>query len=448
MIANTLKPENIYELTPLQQGMLFHTLYGTQSSLYIEQLSFVMDALDIEMLQTAWQHVAQRHAILRTSFHWQKLSKPLQVVHEQTQLPVEEHDWQGLSPQEQSQALQSYLQSDEQHVFNLPEAPLMRLAVMRLSQETYQIVFTWHHILLDRWSMDLLFAEWFYVYECLLRGQTPNLPAVKPYVEYVAWLQRQDPKRAEFFWREQLQGFTTPTPLPVRRISGSTNIHQATQYQTQQLNLSVKFTSALQRLAQEQKVSVNTLVQAAWGLLLSRYSGEEDVVFGIVTSGRAVPLRGVEDMLGLLLATLPLRVQVAPHQTCSSWLQQLHQRQLDLQAYSYSSLPQIQQWSDLDTGRSLFDSLLVFENTPSNASLEDMAQNLHVREIAASQARTGYPLTLVAQTGQNLQFVLSYDQERFDANTIAGLAEHFQRLLQSIVADPQQRLSELPMLSA
>ncbi len=376
--------EDIYELSPMQEGLLFHTLYEPDSSVYFEQLNHLMyGKIDIPAFERAWQQVVDRHPILRTSFHWDDIEKPLQVVHRQVKLPFEWQDWRRLYAAEQEERFDAYLKADRVRGFKLQEAPLMRLALLQLTEESFYVVWSFHHILLDGWCLQLIIKEHSVFYEAACLGQDVRLEPVRPYRDYITWLQQRDLSAAEAFWRRTLLGFNAPTPLVVDHAAEPVLDPDDT-YGERHAWLSRATTSALQTLARQHQLTVNTLVQGAWALLLNRYSAAEDVVFGATTSGRGAPLPGIETMVGLFLNTLPVRVQVSPQAELLPWLQELQARQFEARQYDYSPLVQVQEWSEVPRGMPLFKSILGFENYPMEGIrvriMEVRSWNLAIRK--------------------------------------------------------------------
>ena len=438
--------ESIYPLSPMQQGMLFHTLYAPDSGVYFEHLSCTLYAnLNATAFKQAWQRVVERHPVLRTLFVWEHRKKPLQVVRKSVNLPWVQHDWQRLSLIEQQERLEAFLKADRGQGFELDQAPLMRCALIQMAKDTYQFVWSFHHLLMDGWCLSIILKEVFAFYEAFKQTDNLYLDAPRPYRDYITWLQQQDLSQAETFWRQALQGFTAPTPLVVDRVVGS-RPNQRETYDEQHLQLSAAVTDALQSLARHHHLTLNTLVQGAWALLLSRYSGEEDVVFGATVSGRPHALSGVESMVGLFINTLPVRVQVSGEAFLLPWLQHIQAQQVEREQYSYTPLVEIQGWSNVPRGMVLFESLVVFENYPVDASLQKLSDSLKIGNLRFFE-RTNYPITVVAALDPELSLQISYEASRFEATTITRMLGHFQTLLTAIVANPQQHLKELPLLT-
>jgi len=438
--------EVFYPLSPMQQGMLFHSLYAPDAGIYFQQLNHTLvGKLDIPHFKRAWQQVLARHPILRTSFVWDDLKEPVQVVHREVSLPIETHDWRELSAGQQQSRLESFLREDREQGFQLPRAPLMRLALIKVADDTYQFIWSFHHLLLDGWSVPLILGEVFTFYRAYCRGEQIELEQPRPYGDYISWLRQQDRSKAEVFWRTTLSGFAAPTSL----LTGGASQGQGEQkahFDEQRSEISRATTVALQSLAQEHQLTLNTLVQGAWGILLSRYSGEQDVVFGGVVSGRPAKLVGVEKMVGLFINTLPVRLKVEPDARVLSWLKQLQRQQVEAREYEYSSLIEVQGYIEAERGKPLFESILAFENYPKDISLHDEGKALEVRNVSA-YSRTNYPLTVVVGPSSELRLKILYDTNRFEAAAITRMLGHIQVLMESIAAGAEQKISELRLLT-
>jgi hypothetical protein len=431
--------ESIYPLSHTQEGMLFHTLYAPDSSVYFEQFICTLDGiLNRHAFKQAWQQVMERHPVLRSLVFLKKGNKPLQVVRQQVKLPWTEQDWRSSASNER---LESFLKKDREQGFVLDQAPLMRCAIIQVADERYHFVWSHHHLLIDGWCLPLILKEVSTFYNAFCQGQEIHLPKPRPYRDYIAWLQKQDISKAETFWKEQLKGFTAPTPFRVDKFNESKN------YQEQTLTLSTETTAALQSLARAHHLTLNTFIQGAWALLLSRYSGEDEVVFGATVSGRPAALAGVESMVGLFINTLPVRVSIALEQLLLPWLSELHAKQVERELYSYTPLVSIQGWSEVPCGVPLFESLLVFENYPVDKSLSDIG-SLSISSVQAIE-KTNYPLTLVAfVNASQLEFKISYTLTRFEAVTITRMMGHLKTLLEGMINQPEtRRLGEIPLLT-
>lgn len=439
--------EDIYPLSPMQQGMLFHSLYAPKSGMYVEQLSLKLHGnLDIAAFKLAWQEVLNRHSVLRTAFVWENLEKPLQVVGRQVSLPWQQLDWREIPTNEQQQQLEALLETEQKRGFELSKAPLMNLILIQLAEKSYQFIWNHHHLLLDGWSLPLIFQEVITFYSAFCQGKDLYLEKPRLYRDYIAWLQQQNVTEAEIFWRETLKGFTAPTAIfsqsPIANKQSPISI-----YDEQQLKLSAEATAALHSLARKEQLTLNSIVQGAWALLLSRYSGEQDIVYGATVSGRPPTLAGAESMVGLFINTLPVRVWIESHDFILPWLKQFQTQLVELRQYEYNPLIDIQGWSEVPRGVSLFDSIVVFENYPVDPGVRQLNLNLEVGNIRTF-GNTNYPLTVTVIPGSELLLKIGYVCDRFHSDTIARMLGHLETLLLNIVAKPDRRLSELSLLTA
>ena len=436
--------EDIYPLSPMQQGMLFHTLYAAEGGVYVVQRAFTLRGnVDVDAFVKAFQDVTDRHPILRTAFVWERREQPLQVVREKVRLPVESHDLRGISPAEQLARLAQFLDADRRRGFDLARAPLMRLTLFRLSDREYRSIWSSHHILLDGWSTPPLLKEVFTLYQAHVAGSEARLERVRPYGEYIGWLQKQDGKKIEAFWRERLRGFSAPTPFGVDHpASGPAQVVDL------RVSLSPEISAALQTTTRQHQLTLSTLMIGAFGLLLSRYSGEEDVLFGATVSGRSLPVPGIEKMVGLFINSLPARVLVEPSRPVVDWLRTLQSQQAELRDYEHSHLVVIQGQSEIPRGTPLFESLVVFENYPFEESMLQSLGGIEVADAKTSE-ESSFPLTLVGSFRGNIfSLRLSYDRSRFDDAVAERMLGHLVTLIESLAGDPSRLVGDLPMITA
>ncbi|GFE67457.1 non-ribosomal peptide synthetase [Chroococcus sp. FPU101] len=425
---------DIYPLSPLQQGMLFHSLYAPHGGSYIIQMSYEIEGIiDKIAFEQAWQQVINRHSILRTAFVWEKLEQPLQVVGRSVKVRIEYLDWRNISNFEEQ--LKEFLQQQRSDGFNLSKAPLMRLTLIQKAENVYQFIWCYHHLLLDGWSVPLLIQEFLAFYQ----GKSINLEPC-PYRDYIAWLQQQDLGKAERFWKDNLKDFTVPTSLNNTHYTES----QESVYKEQQYQFSSEFTTEIQTFARQHQLTLNTIIQGAWALLLNCYSGEDDVLFGTTVSGRPTDLAGSEGMIGLFINTLPVRVKIPVQTSVLFWLKQLQNQQIERQQYAYSSLVDIHRVSDVPRNLPLFESLVIFENYPIEPTLLQLF--LEIRNIQTTE-QTNFPLTLYAMVNPQLTLRMLYEDSRFTSDEICRMMGHLETILLNIVREPKQLLSEISLLT-
>ncbi|MEM9809221.1 MAG: condensation domain-containing protein, partial [Cyanobacteria bacterium P01_D01_bin.56] len=432
---------DIYPLSPVQQGMLFHALNAPKSGVYIEQYACKLQGeLQVAEFQQAWQQVIDRQPVLRTAFLWEGLDEPLQVVRQQVEVLWNQEDWRGQTSVEQENNLAEFLAWDRTQDFDLLQAPISRFKLIRLEDNSQQFIWSFHHILADGWSIPIIWQEVLTGYTANCRQQTPALAPVYPYRNYIAWLKEQDISGAEKFWRSQLNGFTEPTPLPAANTGASFTKQP---YKQQTLTLSAELYTQLQAFSRQHRLTLNTLLQGAWALLLHHYSRQSDITYGSVVSGRPAQIKGVETMVGLFINTLPVRVAIETGQNLIPWLQAFQQLLLELRQFETTPLSNVQRWSDIPQGNPLFESIVVFENYPTTESAD---LGLDIQDIRYLE-QSNYPLALLVVPGDTLELLLLFDPARFEAGAITHLHQHLQLVLTAFIEQSDGQLSDLPRLT-
>jgi amino acid adenylation domain-containing protein/non-ribosomal peptide synthase protein (TIGR01720 family) len=440
--------EDIYPLSPTQEGLLFHSLYAPDSGVYVTQLACELwGELDLPAFERAWADLLARHPALRTSFSWHDGKEPFQRVHARLSVEIARLDWRGVDDGERDR-IEELLQTDRERGFDAAIAPLMRLYLVRLAGERHLLAWSHHHLLLDGWSVATLVKELFVIYGARRQGRKPWLEPSRPYADFIAWLQAQDLMSTEAFWRGMFAGFSAPTPLGIDPVSAGA-VTAGPLGAERSLALASHVTDGLRRVARRHRLTLSLLLQGAWSLLLSRYSGEEEVVFGATFSGRPPTLVGVEEMIGLFINTLPVRVAVPAGDRLLHWMAGLQALNVELRQYEHSPLVQVQRWAGQSPGTPLFDSVVVFENYPVDAALRQIVRRAAGLEVVAvrSLERTNYPLTIVGMPGPSLALRAIYDGRRFEGTAIDRLLGHLARLLESMAAVPDVPLADLPLLS-
>lgn len=437
--------DDLLPLSPMQEGMLLHTLLRPNSGIYLMQQRYRWDGeLDRCAIEYAWAQQLARHPMLRTGFWWQDGKAALQCVYRDTDPAFAWYDWRGLDETSRQRQMNAVLDAECRQGFDMRRPPLTFLRVFQVADQEFLIVRSFHHILTDAWCFGLLMADLFAHYQARVLGQPAARPLLPSFSNYIHWLQCQDSRVTEQFWTRELAGFSAPTPLVVDRPAVAEQAVEAVA--NLDVTLSIADTRALTALCQQHQLTPNTWIQGAWALLLSRYSGSDDVLFGVTVSGRPTELPGVEDIVGLFINSLPLRVKVDDSLAVVPWLQALFAHNFELRAYEHAPLVDIQRWSEVEHGRSLFDSLVVFENAPFDAGLSDRQVDFNV-DIYEDRVHTNYPMTVVLYPGDRLGIRLTYDAARFDTDTVQRMLGHLRQLLTQMVAQPQAPLASLSLLT-
>lgn len=439
--------EDIHPLSPMQQGMLFHSVFSPGEGLYLSQVTCRFDnGFDANAFEKAWHKVVERHSIFRSAFIWEGLDEPAQVVYRSVRLPSAQLDWRQYSDAEQEVLLTAFLRDEYERDLDFSAAPLMHIAHIRLRDDTYQFVWTYHHMLMDAWSESLVMTEVLSLYEDYCQLQPAVLPAPRPYGAYIDWLQQQDLRLAEDYWRRIFTGFTGPVRLRLDHLhSGATPA--ASDYAESRTILSAEKTQAVKDGARRAHLTVSNVVQGCWALLLSHYSGSDDVVFGLNVSGRPATLPGVETIVGLFINTLPVRVVLPKQASLRAWLKEIQEQQAEMKQYEYSPLVQLQAWSGVPQGISLFESILVFQNAPSTSeprrTSEKERASLQAKDVRFKGGWTNYPLALDVKPSSEMVLNLSHDQSRFSSSAARRLVRGLEHLLGFFAANPEVEISEL-----
>ncbi len=442
--------ETFYPLAPAQKGVLFHSLYDPDAHVYFGQLGLTFCRMfDPSALERAWRKLCERHTALRTFFVWEGLPEPVQVVQERVEIEIERFDWSNLPDIAQREALAWFLKSDRERGMELTKAPLMRLTLARLSEERYRLIWSHHHAVMDGWSAPLVLKEFLTLYTSYQQGGDVSLPAVRPYRDYIVWLAKQDLTKAEVHWRALLKGFDEPTSITIDRATSRpqepTEEAQSDSWECE-IEVSSHVLKALQDIARKWRLTLNTMIQGAWAILVSRYSGKNDVVYGTTVSGRPAELEGVEEMVGLFINTLPMRVCLRPEMRVEELLRKLQQQQVELRQYEYCPLIDVHGWSDVPRGVALFESIFVFGNYPTQKVPGKSGRAPVVDELTFDQ-RTNYPLTVTAGANEKLELRILYDARRYREDSIRLILRQMARILESIAARPEQLSDTVEVLT-
>ena len=431
--------EDILPLSPLQEGLLFHALYDARApDVYTVQLVLSLQGrLDEEALKAAAQALIERHAGLRAAFRHEGLSRPVQIIVPGAQAPWRSIDLSLLDAGDREQRLAGILEEDRAERFDVGCPPLLRFALIRLSADEHRLVLTNHHLLMDGWSMPVLVRELLTLYA--QHGDVGALPRVTPYRDYLAWVAAQDRAAALAAWQDALAGLDEGTRLaPPDRARAPVSPEQITHL------LSDTLTTELSQQARRHGLTLNTLIQAAWGMLLGRLSGRDDVVFGMTVAGRPPEVAGIEQMVGLFINTLPLRMRLPACKPLMTLLREVQESQSRLMAHQHVGLAEIQALAGVGE---LFDTLAVFENYPAErASFAEASGGLRLTDVAGHDA-THYPLSLMAVPGERLRLRLEYRPDLFDRASVEALIGRLVRLLEAAVANPEQAVGTIDILA-
>lgn len=432
--------QDMYYLSPMQEGMLFHTLHHQEKGFYVEQMDMnVKGTLRHELLEESMNIIVDRYDIFRTVFLHEKVKRPVQVVLKKRPFKLDVVDMRDLSEDEQLVRIEAFKQKDQLRGFDLSKDLLMRASVFQTSPSSYRWIWSYHHILLDGWCFGLVVQELFAIYHALLHGTSYKLEPVKPYKEYIQWLEKQDKPASLQYWEQTLAGFDGQSTFKEQRKQ--TNEHELGEIEW---SLGQEETTALSELALQQNATLSSVLQSVWSILLSRYQRSNDVLFGTVVSGRPADLAGVDRMVGLFINVIPRRMQLADQMTFRSLLAETQRQSLAAEPHQYIPIYDIQ----AKVGQQqLIDHIVVFENVPTAKKGEQEELLGFTVEDMNIHEKSNYDLNLLASPGEQLQLKLAFNQRAFDPAFVRKLQEQLSLLLKEVIKHPDQSVHTLTIIT-
>ena len=433
-----------YPATPLQLGMLLHSIVAPGEGVYVQQKILTLrERLDLPSFEQALLDLASRHTVLRSAFELEAAGRATQVVDRHPKVRLVKSDWRPLPAKVQQAKLRTYLNEDKRRSFDFAEGPPVRYALFRTGDAEYEFIWSSHHALMDGRSYLILLSELFELYEARVAGDEGSLPVRRPFADYSRGIEGLNDGNAEAFWRARLAGVTTPTLLKSDQQPGIVSVTHA--FADTSTELPVPVTATMIAVAQSHQVTVNSFVQAAWALLLSRIAESEDVLFGTTKSCRGL-IEGGDDIVGLCINTIPFRARVDRELTAIEFTKQMREEQLAFRGHEHVSLLQIREWSEIPRHLPFFESVVVFEDFLINTRLRSLGGGWINRQFRLEE-RSNYALTLSAYLDSSLIIKLGYDQRRFSKEFAEWIVHYYRTLLDAMVTRPESRLVELLRLS-
>ncbi|MDJ0836658.1 MAG: amino acid adenylation domain-containing protein [Acidobacteriota bacterium] len=423
--------EDAYPLSPTQQGMLFYSLYEDDSRAYLEQkiLDFY-GVVNPDWFADAWTRVLNLHPILRTGFVWEDMPEALQFYETKATLPFSFHDLRDRDEESQKRFFEDLLVQDRETGFQLNRPPLLRFHLLQLGEKHFRMLWTHHHILLDGWSLPVVYRDFLLAYQALSQ-QKPFVGDIrKPYRDFIAWLGSQDLAQAESFWREELKGLEKPGLLAGAK---GASVTMSDTYATARQQLEKPVFEQIGAWARDRELTLNNLFLGAWILVQAHVQGMRELVVGVTASGRPGSLKGVDSMVGLFITSLPVRMGIDPQLTAIDWLHNLQTRGVRMRDFEYTPLNQLRAWSGLQEETLLFDNLYIYENQIS-MDAPDLELGFRV-EPATYEAfeKTNYALIFQLAPREDLGLLIMYDRDLFAGAFIRRLLQHFQALVLDLV---------------
>ncbi|WP_028595414.1 non-ribosomal peptide synthetase [Paenibacillus assamensis] len=446
-MSTKLEIQNIYPCTPLQEGMLFHSLLDQQSQAYFEQTTFHLSgSLNIKWLERSFNELIERHDILRTNFIHEKTKTPQQVVLKKRQLQVQTKDLSGFGEEMKQWKLEEFKRKDKEYGFDLSRELLVRISVLKLDELRSVLIWSHHHVLMDGWCIGIIMKELMQLYQACGDNRLAELEKPVPYRRFVEWLDKQDREQSKHFWRDYLAGYEQLAALPRKTEALSTN-NGAAQQEEVSFRLTVEQTSGLQQLASSQRVTLNTVIQALWGALLQYYNRSDDVVFGSVVSGRPSDILGIEHMVGLFINTVPVRVQ-GRAKSFAALLHEVQAASAASESHHYYPLYDIQAESLLK--HRLINHIVAFENYPISEQIEESNQGTDtgfiIDDIEVFE-QTSYDLTVAIGPGTSLFVKMSFNPQVYERVFIERIGGHFQQAAEAVITEPDVLVADIPIIT-
>jgi len=449
--------EEVYALSPMQEGLLFHALYEAGGAAYWVQTRMKLEGeVDDRRMRQAWEEVVARREALRVSLLWEGVDRPVQVVRRTARVEMEVEDWRSMSEGEQEQEMGLRLRRERQEGVDIRRGPMMRVRLMRKQEREYEMQWSSHHLALDGWSAAIVLKEVLERYERGMGGQEAALEAepVK-YGQYVEWVEGCDRRKARRYWEARMKGVAGKTRLRVERVAVEEEGDRGEAYGKQEVRVSRDRSRVIEDEARRAGVTMNTVAQGGWAIVMGEYSGDEEVVYGATVSGRGIGMEGIEEVVGVCINTAPVRVEVRGEQSVGEWLRGIQRKEVEGREYEYVGLAEVQRWVR-GAGRGegageegMFDALLVFENYPVDSSLLDLKQeggSIRVTDVDVIE-RTHYPLAVTVTPGRELVIEITYSRARFEDEAVRRMLDHLLTAIDKIAANMDAQLSSLDLLT-
>ncbi|MFK8104082.1 MAG: amino acid adenylation domain-containing protein, partial [Saprospiraceae bacterium] len=433
---------SLYRLSPLQEGMFFLHNFDPTKDVYVDQLKVDLKNLNLDCFKKAWTRVLEQHSILRTAFFQEGLAIPVQLVFQKADLPINVVEFSATNASDWETDWEAFLAKDLQAGFDFEQPPLMRISLVKTLTGYHKMVWTFHHILLDGWSLPILMKSFLNLYEALLVSKSiAAKPSVDEYEDYIKYIAASDPFVGMAFWKNYLHGFESPSYLPF--VDQQLDRNKGGEMKEVFLNYSSDFTSKAKAYAQANQLTMNTLIQGVWGFLLAKYTNRQDIVFGVTVSGRPADLGNLEERVGLFINAIPLRMKFDKNATIVDTLNVVQKEQTEAREFQYTAQTDIQRW--LEFPSDLFDSLLIFENYP----MGDLAQQDWSLEISniSMHDQNNYLFSLEVTVRDEMRIKFGYNESVLPATYAHRIQAHFDGILKQIVTSAQTNFSELQLVS-
>jgi len=443
--------EKIYPLSPMQENILFNSLFDSESDPYFEQSILpISGEIDVKLLEESLNRIIERHEILRSAVVYEKIKKPRLVIRKNVTLKIQFEDLSQLENQAAHLYYKKFLDDDKKKKFNLSKDLLIRVSLFKTGKKNYKLIFTFHHILMDGWCIGILYKDLMSIYLMLIKGEPVKLDHPASYENYLRWLENQDKEEGLEYWTNYLDNYEHAASFSKFDKKKENNVYQLEEYR---LLIDETLVSVLKKTAQENFVTMNTVFQALWGILLQRYTNHNDVVFGILISGRSPEIDGINDLVGVFINTIPLRIRATGNETFDQLIRMIQAESALSTKYEYLPLGAIQSNTSLKSR--LIDHIMIFQNYPfssPNKKKEDLDSTTGEKkgefQIGGIKAKekTNYDLNIFIALDNTIMLKFSYNSNLYEKDFIKRISKSFLKMVAQVVESPGIKIKEIEIL--
>ncbi|MGB7603867.1 MAG: condensation domain-containing protein, partial [Lutisporaceae bacterium] len=436
--------KDIYSLSPMQQGMLFHTIMDNTSSAYFEQGRLTINGkIDISLFEKSFNFIIEKYDILRTVFLYEKVSQPVQIVLRKRTGNILYKDVSDFKEEERKSYIEDFARKDKMQGFELSKELPMRIVVIKTNEEEHEVIWSYHHIIMDGWCLGTIIGDFFKAYSLLGKGKEISTVDNHPYSDYIKWLKRQNKEEALVYWKDYLQDYEQQASVPIlyKKTNESIYLECETQFE-----INEAITEKLISLARENQISLNVILQTVWGILLQKYNNTKDAVFGVVVSGRPSEVIGIESMVGLFINTIPVRIK-ENNESFIELSKEIQKNASKSMAYDYMPLADVQANTILKNN--LFDHIIVFENYPLDKLVKSIDSN---QELGFSLQgfemfeHTNYDFNLAIMPGETILLKSLYNGSIYNKEQIGQIFHHFNMIINQVVENPEITASSIDII--
>lgn len=429
------KIEKFCPLLPMQASMLYQSLLKNDVQLFFQQIEFIIKGnFDIKIFEKALDSLSKRHEVLRTLIIQNEISEPIQVVLNNKKVKLQFVDFSLLNKEQLDTKISELRQMDREKGISLNSNDLLRVAVIKISMSVTNVMFSFHHILMDGWCISLIFSDLFQIYENLKNNVDINAYSGGSYHEYIKWFINRDMRSSSKYWDDYLKSYQRKSLLSDYEYISQEKYEQ----ELSTLVIDQKISIKLLEMAKKIKVTPNSIFQAIWSILLRRYTGLDDIVFGAVVSGRPSELPGVDKTIGLFINTIPVRVQFSEGQSFIKTACNIQMNAIESKQHEIYPLSKIQ---SNYKGELLFDHIIIFENYPLSEEIK-RSQNgkefygFNLMEFNAFE-RINYNLNITVIFERELLIRFNYNKNIFTDDLISIIKEDLKAIVMSVVKWPE-----------